>query len=50
MTKVEKIPEYKKKILELLHENLENLIQNPFGNYAIQHALEVIELFLFVIL
>ena len=42
MSKVEKIPEYKKRILDLLHENLESLIQNPFGNYAIQHALEVI--------
>lgn len=41
MSKVEKIPEYKKQIIGLIFDNLENLIQNPFGNYAIQHALEV---------
>jgi hypothetical protein len=41
MNKVEKLPDCKKTILFLLYENLENLIQNPYGNYAIQHALEV---------
>lgn len=43
MTKVvEKAPEMKQKIITLLYENLEDLIQNPFGNYAVQHALDVI--------
>jgi RNA-binding protein of the Puf family, translational repressor len=41
MTKVEKAPELKKKIIQLLHTHIENLIQNPYGNYAIQHALDV---------
>ena len=29
-------------ITNLLYENLEDLIQNPYGNYAVQHALDVI--------
>lgn len=41
MTKVEKVPEMKAKIINLLHDNLEELIQNPYGNYAVQHALDV---------
>jgi len=40
MTKVEKSPELKKRIVDLLCDNLENLIQNPYGNYALQHAME----------
>jgi len=45
MTKVEKVPELRQKIIQLLHQSLENLIQNPYGNYAVQHALEVILLY-----
>lgn len=41
MTKVEKSDEMRDKIINLLHNNLEELIQNPYGNYAVQHALEV---------
>jgi Pumilio-family RNA binding repeat len=41
MTKVEKSEVHKKKIIELLYQSIENLIQNPFGNYIIQHALDV---------
>jgi len=42
MTKVEKSYELKKPIVELLFEHFENLIQNPYGNYALQHAMDVI--------
>jgi len=35
MTKVEKKPELKMNIIKLLRDNLENIIQNPYGNYAI---------------
>jgi len=42
MTKVEKVPEMKARIINLLHDSLEELIQNPYGNYAVQHALDVI--------
>ena len=41
MTKVDKVPEMKARIINLLHDNLEELIQNPYGNYAVQHALDV---------
>ena len=41
MTKVHKIEYMKKSIIELINQNVDNLIQNPFGNYAIQHVLEV---------
>lgn len=41
MTKVEKVPQMKQRIIDLLYVNLEDLIQNPFGNYAVQHALDV---------
>jgi len=40
ITKVESAPELKKKLIKLLYDNLENLIQNPYGNYALQHALD----------
>jgi len=42
MTKVDKVPEKRQNIIQLLYLNLENLIQNPYGNYAVQHALEVL--------
>lgn len=29
------------KMIEIMAKNLDLLIQNPFGNYAIQHALEI---------
>ncbi len=41
MTSVEKSDEMRNHIIELLHDNLEELIQNPYGNYAVQHALDV---------
>ncbi len=41
MTKVDKVPDMKVRIINLLHDNLEELIQNPYGNYAVQHALDV---------
>jgi len=41
MTKVEKSYELKRPIVELLYEHFENLIQNPYGNYALQHAMDV---------
>ncbi len=41
MTKVEKSYELKRPIVELLFEHFENLIQNPYGNYALQHAMDV---------
>jgi hypothetical protein len=41
MVKVEKAPEMKKEIITLLHENFEDLVQNPYGNYAIQHAFDI---------
>lgn len=41
MTKVEKITELKKEIINLIYTNFEELVQNPFGNYAIQHAFDV---------
>jgi len=41
MTKVEKSYELKRPIVEMLYENFENLIQNPYGNYALQHAMDV---------
>jgi len=45
MTKVEKADGMRDRIVHLLYENLEELIQNPYGNYAVQHALDVIEIF-----
>jgi len=42
MTKVEKADGMRDRIVHLLYENLEELIQNPYGNYAVQHALDVI--------
>ena len=41
MTKVEKSDQMRDTIIGLLHNNLEELIQNPYGNYAVQHALDV---------
>jgi len=41
MTKVEKVTEFKREIINLIHINFEELVQNPFGNYAIQHAFDV---------
>jgi len=41
MTKVEKADAMRDRIVQLLYENLEELIQNPYGNYAVQHALDV---------
>jgi len=41
MTKVEKSYELKKRLVDLLFEHFENLVQNPYGNYAIQHAMDV---------
>jgi len=41
MTKVEKEENLKKEIIDLLCENCEELIQNAYGNYAIQHAIDV---------
>ena len=41
MTKVEKSDQMRDTIINLLHNNLEELIQNPYGNYAVQHALDV---------
>jgi hypothetical protein len=41
MTKAEKSEKMRQTITNLLYENLEELIQNPFGNYAVQHALDV---------
>jgi len=40
MTKVEKADAMRDRITNLLYENLEELIQNPYGNYAVQHALD----------
>jgi len=31
----------KKEIINLLFENFEELVQNPYGNYAIQHAFDI---------
>lgn len=42
MTKAEKSDKMRQTITTLLFENLEDLIQNPFGNYAVQHALDVL--------
>ena len=42
MTKVQKIDYMRRLMIELINQNVDNLIQNPFGNYAIQHALEVL--------
>jgi len=50
MTKVDKVPEMKARIINLLHDNLEELIQNPYGNYAVQHALDVLFLMRFQLL
>ena len=41
MTKVQKVQKARKTIIKLINENVDNLIQNPFGNYIIQHALEI---------
>ena len=41
ITKIDKIPELRRRMIRLLYDNLENLIQNPYGNYALQHALDV---------
>lgn len=27
-------------MIKMLYDNLENLIQNPYGNYALQHSLD----------
>jgi len=43
ITKVEKVPELRRRIIKLLYDNLENLIQNPYGNYALQHALDAFQ-------
>jgi hypothetical protein len=40
VTKVENAPGLRGRIIGLLTDNLENLIQNPYGNYALQHALD----------
>jgi hypothetical protein len=40
MTKVEKDEQMRSTIVHLLYENLEDLIQNPYGNYAVQHAFD----------
>jgi len=40
ITKIDKIPEMRRRLIRLLYDNLENLIQNPYGNYALQHALD----------
>ena len=45
MTKVDKVYEMKRPILELLFTNFGNLIQNPYGNYALQHAMDVNSIF-----
>lgn len=41
MTKVEKVTELKREVINLIYTNFEELVQNPFGNYAIQHAFDV---------
>jgi pumilio RNA-binding family len=41
MTKVEKNADLKREIINLLHQHFEELVQNPYGNYAIQHAFDV---------
>ena len=35
-------PETIKRISQKILDNCLNLVQNPFGNYAIQHAFDVI--------
>jgi len=40
MSKIEKTTHLKKRIIDIILENFENLIQDPCGNYTIQYALE----------
>jgi len=40
MSKIEKTPHLKKRIIDIILENFEGLIQDPCGNYTIQYALE----------
>ena len=41
ITKIQKQEDKKWLIIQLVSENVDNLIQNPYGNYAIQHTFEV---------
>lgn len=41
ISRTEKDSERKRLLIQLIAKNLEELIQNPYGNYAIQHAFEV---------
>mgnify|MGYP000933052662 CR=1 FL=1 len=43
ISKTEKDTDKKKLIIQLTAKHLDELIQNAFGNYAIQHAFEVLD-------
>jgi len=47
MTKFKEMKQERKAIINLLIKNLDMIIQNPYGNYALQHAIDVKDLFIF---
>ena len=43
MSKFKSNKEKVAEIIKILSENLDVIVQNPYGNYAIQHAIDVLK-------
>ena len=41
MTRIKDQQNERKIFINLLNKNLDLIIQNPYGNYALQHAIDV---------